>query len=80
MATHPVFLLRKPLDRGAWWATAHGVTEEAAAEAPEPSTAPQLVQEFSPSGVTSYHKHSSLRQHAFMTVSHISDGEKSKMS
>ena len=24
----PVFLPRKPLDRGAWWATVHGITIE----------------------------------------------------
>ena len=23
----PVFLPRKPMDRGAWWATVHGVTK-----------------------------------------------------
>ena len=23
----PVFLLRNPMDRGAWWATVHGVAE-----------------------------------------------------
>ena len=29
MATHtPVFLLENPTDRGAWWATVHGVTKE----------------------------------------------------
>ena len=39
----PVFLPGKPLGRGAWWAAAHGVTEEGAAEATEHSTAPQLV-------------------------------------
>ena len=28
MATHPCILAwRIPIDRGAWWATAHGVTE-----------------------------------------------------
>ena len=26
MATHPVFLLENPVDRGAWWAAVHGVT------------------------------------------------------
>ena len=39
----PVLLLGKPLGKGAWWAAAHGVTEEGAAEAAEHSTAPQLV-------------------------------------
>lgn len=65
---------KTPLDRGAWWATAHGVTEEAAAKPLSPAQPHSWYREFSPSGVTSYHKHSSLRQHAFMTVSHISDG------
>ena len=27
MATHCVFLPENPVDRGAWWATVHGVTE-----------------------------------------------------
>ena len=27
MATHSVFLPENPVDRGAWWATVHGVTE-----------------------------------------------------
>ena len=26
-ATPPVFLLENPTDRGAWWATAHGVAK-----------------------------------------------------
>ena len=28
MATHSVFLLGNPMDRGAWWATVHGVAKE----------------------------------------------------
>ena len=27
VATHPVFLLGNPMDRGAWWATVHRVTK-----------------------------------------------------
>ena len=27
MATHSSILLENPMDRGAWWATVHGVTK-----------------------------------------------------
>ena len=27
MATIPVFFLKNPINRGAWWATVHGVTK-----------------------------------------------------
>ena len=28
MATHAVLCLKNPIDRGAWWATAHGVLSQ----------------------------------------------------
>ena len=28
MATHSIFLLENSMERGAWWATAHGVAKE----------------------------------------------------
>ena len=40
MAPTPVFLPGNPMDRGAWWATAHGVAKNQTR--PSPMTRPQL--------------------------------------
>ena len=39
MATHFQSCLENPVDRGAWWATVHGVTESDMTEVTEHSTA-----------------------------------------
>ena len=39
MATHVQSCLETPVDRGAWWATVHGVTESDMTEVTEHSTA-----------------------------------------
>ena len=75
----PVFLLRKPLDRGVWWATAHGAQRRTQPKPLSPAQPHSWYRNFLPV-VWQITTNSSLKQHTFMTVSHISDGEQSEIS